>query len=144
MPKKPHHRTHKLCKEPNKLRDGIVEYIESCRAASKVPHIVGLAVHLDVHRQRFAEWIETYSKEEWIGTPQEDIPALLKKARQACECGLVDQVVNGNKPVGSMFILKTHHSYIETEKVKHEHSGGISVSVASNIPGPLATTTKDT
>ena len=127
---------HKYTKDPQLLKRDIEAYLSERVQAEKTPHMIGMAIALGIHRQRLHDWIETYSEERWRDKPQAVIPDILKIAKQACEGGLLDQVLHSSKPVGAMFVLKSNYGYIESQHVKHEHSGGVQLVVATGVPSP--------
>jgi hypothetical protein len=81
-----------------------------------MPYLQDLNPKLGVHRETVLNWTKTYP----------EFFDVIKRLEELQEKRLVHGGLTGQlHPTMSIFLLKTKHGYIETEKIQHEHSGEI-------------------
>jgi hypothetical protein len=87
------------------------EYLASCIREDKprIPYLNELAIKLQAHRETFYEWRQS---EHDHG----EFPYLIKELETIQEFRLQQRIMGRYNPTGGMFLLKTKHGYIETEK----------------------------
>jgi len=133
---------HKAIASPKGFAKSIDKFIQACKDKEELATIVGLALALECNKDSLNRWADKYSQVT-EHDPHLLIYGALKKVKDFGEWQLTQKCYTKNAAM-SLALGKCMFGWVEQQHVKHEHSGGISVSVASNIPGPLATTTKDT
>lgn len=93
----------------NELLEKTKQYYRDCIINNKMPYIEELSIVLDVDDDQ----IVNYGKRYPI------FHAVIKKIKSLQKLNLQKIAVHGQKPVGSIFLLKVNHGFIETEKTMH-------------------------
>lgn len=104
---------------PEKFRSMIEEYLADCMVNKKVPTITGFCVFANVTGDNVVSYRQ-----------MPKFAVAIKKLDIHCENGLVDKVINDNKPVGGIFLLKAKYGYIEQQRIDIT-SGGEALGVVA-------------
>ncbi len=90
------------------------EYLDSATGdRPKIVWINELALKLDCYKETIQDWAK---KEKKGKLEHPEFARLVKKLESIQELRLQQRLVSRNNPVGAIFLLKTKHKYIETEK----------------------------
>jgi len=88
------------------------EYVEECTASNRTPLLTGLALKLDISK----EAMNDYSKR-----PHYD--NIIKRIDLITETKIQTKVLDDNKPVGGIFLLKAKFGYRDTQSIDLTSNG---------------------
>jgi len=123
---------HKAIKSPQGFADSVDKYIEHCKASEELATIVGLSLALDCDKGQLSKWLDKYSK------PNEHdskglIAHAIKRVKAYSEHQLTQECFKKNKAM-ALALGKCMHGWVEQQHVKHEHTGGVELSIATGVP----------
>jgi len=90
----------------------VEDYLAECKANKTVPLLLELAERLDISDDTLTRYVQNSTYNEYI-----------KKVRRATEKALINKGLNENKPVMSIFLLKSKFGYIEQQKLDLTSNG---------------------
>ena len=114
----------------DKLIDKTQEYIDDCIAKDSIPYQERLAIILDIDPDSVTNW-STRGKDLTDGTQEKEEKSkqvsewyknffgLIKRLKSLQRLMLQEKLIKSNS-IGAMFLLKTKHGYMETDKRIHE------------------------
>lgn len=113
-----------LCENKEKMLGIAEEYFQRCYQGIEitedgkkkkrvgVPYIEELAFRLSVHRETVMEW----AKDNQEGHEHKEFSDTIKRIQDLQRLRLQERVMGRYNPTGAIFLLKTNHKFIETEK----------------------------
>lgn len=111
--------------KPAQVEAVITDYLQECITNKKVPFMVEVALRLGIDKSTFLRYLQKPA-----------YAPIIKRLKDSSELALLDKVINDNKPVGGIFLLKSMFSYIEAQKMDITSNGetvGV-VQLPSRIP----------
>lgn len=90
----------------------IEEYFNLCEIQGKTPLQIGLAVHLGISKNTIVNY--KYHRQK---APK--ISELFRSANDRLELRMTDRLLDSDRPVREIFLLKANHGLIETSNVNH-------------------------
>lgn len=103
------------CKNKEKIDAKVKDYI--ARATGEKPQMVYLGeicIMLGIHKETLQDWAHKKNKEGELEHPT--FSDLVKNAELIQETRLQQRVLGRYNPTGAIFLLKTKHGYMETDK----------------------------
>lgn len=98
--------------QPQQLSELLTAYIAKQKASRKAVLITDFCIFADISLETLTE----YGKSQRFA-------AIVKKLRLHAENALNDKLLNDNKPVGAIFLLKARFGYIEQQKLDITSNG---------------------
>jgi|SRR5579872_5617310 len=92
------------------------EYIKECADKNRVPLISEWVQRLGLTKRQFKDFEDRYSYKEAI-----------ERVKEAQEVGLSRKLLDENKPVGSIFLLKSLHNYDDRAGINVNINGDLGV-----------------
>lgn len=127
---------HKAIADPKRFAKLVQEYMDECTAKEELATIVGLALKLDCDKGQLSKWAEKYGK-PCEHDPEGLIAHAYKKVKAFGEQQLTQKCYSKNAAM-SLALGKCMFGWVEQQHVKHEHSGGVTIAVATGVPGSEA------
>jgi len=133
---------HKAIQKPAAFQKAVRAYIKRCthddagNALDKpaLATLEGLSLATGVYnKQRWSEWLERYSADKWEGKPERLIADAIKEVKLFSEQQLKQECFRSNKAM-ALALGKCMHGWVEQQHVKHEHTGGVELSIATGVP----------
>lgn len=104
-----------FCANKEELLEKTRKYIESGKGERpKVLFLNELALILDHHRETIMEWANKKTQNDILEHPE--FSDMVKSIEEMQELRLQQRILGRYNPTGAIFLLKTKHGYIETEK----------------------------
>jgi len=127
---------HKAIQDARKFADKVDKYIAQClvkddSGKDTLITMAGLALHMACDKESLVRW----SKSDALlkHDPQRFIYNALKKAKASSEQQLAQDCYR-NRNAMSLALAKCMYGYVEQQHVKHEHTGGVELSIATGVP----------
>lgn len=105
-----------FCENKDRYLNITIQYIESGKD-EKNPRVLflnELAMKLDVDRDTITDWKNKKTKDDDLEHPE--FYRLIKALEEMQEFRLQQRILGRHNPTGAIFLLKTKHGYIESEK----------------------------
>ncbi len=98
--------------KPETVKEVVDGYLVECEKNKKVPFMIELARLLGIDKDNLTDYSRRPHFAEHI-----------KRVKEASETALLRKVVDDNKPVGGIFLLKSMFQYVEQQKVDLTSNG---------------------
>lgn len=106
------------------------KYLAECVELKKVPLFKELAFRLHISADTLTDY-----------TTRKGYREHLMRVKEAQEVGLNRKLIDENKPIGSIFLLKTQHGYRENDNINLNVSGQLGVVMLPSKNGNSNATT---
>lgn len=105
-------KTSKIYLASTALEQKLDKYISEMKRVKKAVTITGFLVYANISWDEYGKYLKSPACSKAI-----------KKLKLHAENSLVDKVINDNKPVGSIFLLKSKYNYVEANKLDITSNG---------------------
>lgn len=111
--------------KPADLQKPITKYFKTRLEEGKQPFLTDLYNYLDITSDTWSDY-----------TKLPEYTDVIKKARQLCEAGMVQKLLEGKvNPTGTIFVLKNHYGWRDRTETDIT-SGGEKISFTNTVPRP--------
>ena len=111
-----------LCQHLEEFQNKLQDYIDDCRGKKgnkpKVPYLMEFADMIDVDKETIIDWSNKLIPET-KELEHTEFHRLIKVCENLQELRCNQRLMGRYNPTGAIFLLKTKHKYIETEKQIH-------------------------
>lgn len=104
-----------FCTNGGPYMEMIKDYLKKCREKPSIPYLQEIADMLDVDKDTISDWANK-KLEDKITLEHPEFYRLIKRVENLQELRLNQRLMGRHNPTGAIFLLKTKHKYIETEK----------------------------
>ena len=128
---------HKLIQSPEQFAAMVTAFIADCNDKSVAPYKQRFTLAQGIGSNQLHKWGVKYS-EPTAHDPTCIIGRAIKGLADANELHQLDRLDKSSSNTNAMFLLKCQHSYVEQQHIKHEHTGNVSIGIATGVPEPTA------